>query len=84
MFTSEIEVNHLLSFVDMKTVRENSKFTTSVYHKPTFSRVFINFESFFMPKSYKYALIFTLLHRTFKLCSKFELFHQEIENLEHF
>ena len=83
MFTSEIEVNHLLSFVDMKTVRENGKFTTSVYHKPTFSRVFINFESF-MPKSYKYALIFTLLHRTFKLCSKFELFHQEIENLEQF
>ena len=80
-FTSEMEMNNSLSFLDIKIVRENNKFTTSVYRKPTFSGVFTNFESF-IPNSYKYALIFTLLHRAFKLCSNFELLHQEIENLK--
>ena len=54
---------------------------TSVYRKPTFSGVFTNFESF-VPKSYKYNLLFTLLHRAFKLCSNFERFHQEIDKLK--
>ena len=79
--TSNIEMNNSLSFLDIKIVRENNIFTISVYRKLTFSGVFTNFESF-IPNSYKYALIFTLLHRAFKLCSNFELFHQEIENLK--
>ena len=59
---------------------------TSVYRKPTFSGVFTNFESF-IPKSSKYNLLFTLLHRAFKLCSTFERFeyffeHQEIDKLK--
>ena len=71
----------LKSFFDIKIVRENNKFITSVYHKPTFNGVFTNFESF-IPNSYKYALIFALLHRTFKLRPNFELFYQEIEHLK--
>ena len=74
-------MNNLLSLLDIKIVRENNKFTTSVYRKPTFSGVFTHFESF-IPNSYKYALIFILLHTAFKLCSNFELFHQEIEHLK--
>ena len=54
---------------------------TSVYRKPTFSGVFTNFGSF-IPKSYKYNLLFALLHRAFKLCSNFERFHQEIDKLK--
>ena len=68
-FTSEIEI-------DIKIVRYNNKFTTSFYHKPTFSGAFTNFENF-IPNSYKYALSFTLLHRAFKVCSNFELFHHK-------
>ena len=47
-YTSEIEMNISLSFLDIKIVRENNKFTTSVDHKPTFSGVFTNFESFIL------------------------------------
>ena len=54
---------------------------TSVYCKPTFSGVFTNFGSF-IPTSYKYNLLFTLLHRAFKLCSNSERFHQEIDKLK--
>ena len=40
-----------------------------------------NFEGF-IPVSYKSNLIFILSFRAFKLCSNFELFHQEIFNLK--
>ena len=35
----------------------------------------------FIPKSYKNNKIFTLLHRAFKLCSKFKFFFQGIDEL---
>ena len=68
-------------FLTLKSFEKTTDFTMSIYCKPTFSSVFPNFESF-IPNLYKYALIFALLHRAFKLCSNFELFHQEIENLK--
>ena len=40
-FTSEIEMNNSLSFLDTKIVKENNKFSTSVSRKPTFSGVFV-------------------------------------------
>ena len=76
-----MENENSISFLDIKITRENNKFTTSVYRKPTSNEVFTNFGSF-IPKSYKYNLLFTLLHRAFKLCSNFELFHQEIYKLK--
>ena len=70
-----------MSFLDIKISRDNNKFTTSVYRKLTFSGVFTNFGSF-IPKSYKYNWLFTLLHWAFKLCSIFELFNREIDKLK--
>ena len=80
-FTSEIEEYGSLSFLDIKISRENNKFVTSVYRKPTFTGVFTNFESF-VPDIYKRGLIETLLHRSFRLCSNYENFHREIETLK--
>ena len=80
-FTSEIEENNSISFLESKISTVNNSFSTNIYRKVTFSGVFTNFESF-IPISYKSNLIFTLLFRTFKLCSNFELFHQEILNLK--
>ena len=68
----------LIQYIQYQSLEySNSK----IYRKPTFSGVFTNFKSF-IPNSYKYALIFTLVHRAFKLCSNFELFYQEIEKLK--
>ena len=52
-----------------------------LYRKETFSGVFTNSGSF-IPKSYKCNLLFTLLHRAFRLCSNFEIFHKEINKLK--
>ena len=79
-FTSQTENENSILFLDIKITRDNNKFMTSVYRKPTFSGVFTNFGSF-IPKSYKYNLLFTLLHRAFKLCSNLERFHQEVTSL---
>ena len=65
---SEIEENGSLSFMDIKISRVNNKFATSVYHKPTFSGVFTNFESF-IADMHKRGLLEILLHRCFRLCS---------------
>ena len=80
-FTSEIEENDSVSFLDIKMNLENNKFVTSVYRKPTFTEMFTNFESF-VPDIYKSGLIETLLHRSFRLCSNYENFYQEIETLK--
>ena len=64
-FTSEIEENGSLTLLDIKISRENNKFVTSVYRKPTFTGVFTNFQSF-VPDIYKRGLIETLLHRSFQ------------------
>ena len=80
-FTLEIERNGSLSFLDITVTRENNKFLTSVYCKPTFRGVFTNFESF-IPDMHKRGLIETLLHRNFRLCSSYENFHRVIETLK--
>ena len=67
-FTSEIENENSISLLDIKMSRDNS-------------RVFTNFGSF-IPKSYKYNLLFTLLHRPFKVCPNFELFYQQRDKLK--
>ena len=80
-FKSKIEENSSLSFLDITIVRENNKYVISVYCKPTFSGVFINFESFILEMR-KCGLIETLLYRSFRLCSSYEHFHRKIEMLK--
>ena len=80
-FSVEEEKDNKLSFLDVKVTREDNKFITSTYRKSTFSGVYLNFKSF-VPTEYKHGLIFTLLFRTYTLCSNYTLLHTEIENLK--
>ena len=76
-FTLEFEENDSFSFLDVKTTRRNNQLVTSVFRKATFSDVFTNFKSF-LPVGYKCGLVYTLLHRSFSICSSYEKFHEEI------
>ena len=71
----------MLKFLDVKICRENNKFTTSVFRKPTFSGVFTNFDSF-IPISYRHVLGNTLIFRCFKISSSYEKLHNEIVYLK--
>ena len=68
-FTSEIDDKTSISFLDIKINRDNIRFLTSVYQKPTFSGVFTNFDSY-IPLLYKSGLISSLLYRAFKFFIK--------------
>ena len=46
-FSMETEKENKLSFLGVEVIREQGKFTTTVYRKPTFSGVYSNFESFY-------------------------------------
>ena len=49
----------------------------SVFSKATFSGVFTDCKSF-LPVAYKFGLIYTLLHRSFSICSSNENFCEDV------
>ena len=61
--------------------RSENGFKTSVYHKPTFSGVYSNFNSFIYHE-YKIGLVFTMLFRTFSIFSDFSRFHTAVIHLK--
>ena len=73
-FTSEIEVEGKIPFLDILIDRADEKIVTSVYRKPTFTGVYTHFSSF-LPSMYKIGLLSTLLYRYFSICSTYALFH---------
>ena len=70
-FNLEFKINIYFYFLDVKVTRTNSQLVTSVFQKATFSGVFTNFKSF-IPVAYKFGLVYTLLHRSFCICSSYE------------
>ena len=76
-FTYEKESNTSLPFLDILISRSENGFKTSVYHKPTFSGVYSNFNSFIYDE-YKIGLVFTMLFRTFSIVSDFSRFHIKV------
>ena len=80
-FTSQKEVNGSLPFSDVLISQNKEGFTTAVYHKPTFSGVYSNFNSF-IADEYKHGLIFTLLFRIFSIVLDFSKFHEEVNYLK--
>ena len=77
-FTSEVECDGKLSFLDIDIYRSNGKFNTSVYRKPTFTGLFTNFPSF-IPLTYKRCLVPCLVHCIFNICSSYKNFYTELE-----
>ena len=49
----EEEKNGNLAFLDVEVSQEGNKFATTVYHKPTFSGVYMHSDSF-VPTTYYY------------------------------
>ena len=79
-FTSELEENDVLPFLDIKVIRSGLSFITYVYRKPTFSGMYTNYNSF-LTEIYKTGLVCTLLFRLYTICSDWNLIHSEIEHM---
>ena len=78
-FTKEEEVSGVLPFLDVLVTRNNlGIISTSLYRKPTYSGLYLKWESF-VPKKYKRGLVNCLVHRAWQICSSYENFHKEIK-----
>ena len=82
LFLFEREVNGKLSFLDAEVSRQEGKYVTAVYRKPTFSGVHTHFDSS-LPTDYKVGVIDTLAYRCFKFFSDWTIFHEELNFLKH-
>ena len=82
-FTSEIEQNNSLPFLDILINKTDRGFTSSVYRKPTFTGLTMNFNSF-TPFLYKINLIRTLIHRAYNICSSYFQLHEEFKFMTKF
>lgn len=76
-FSSQQENDNELSFLDIKIKRTINGYKTSIYRKPTFTGVMINWNSL-TSRSYKTALIKCLLNRAWKIVSSYEDLNDEI------
>ena len=59
-FVLENENDRRTFLLDVNVIREQGKFTASVYRRPTFGRIYTHFDSF-LPSTYKTGMILTLL-----------------------
>ena len=80
-FTSEVERNDSLPFLDVNVIRDVNMFMTSIYRKPTFSGVYTNYDSY-LPTIYKQSLVSTLLFRAYTICSNWNLVSCEMNNIK--
>ena len=61
IFTRETEQNNNISFLDISITRQfDNTLATSVYHKPTFTGPYLEWDSF-VPKAYKRGLVTCLV-----------------------
>ena len=66
-FTLEFEENDSFSFLEVKITCSNNQLITLVFRRAIFSGVFAKFKSF-IPVTYKFGLVHTLLHHSFSIC----------------
>ena len=77
----ETEVNNCLPFLDILITWANGSFSTSVFHKPTFTGLYTKYNSF-ITSVYKTGLISSLFNRYFSICSSYFIFDLHLQNLK--
>ena len=77
LFFMEREKENKLSFLDVKVIREEGKFTAIIYQKPTFNVIYGNFENL-LPSVYKFGIVYILVYRCFYICSNWTQFHTDL------
>ena len=80
-FSIEQEKDGKLCFLDVQVSPQEGHFVTTVYRKPTFSAVYMHFESF-LPTIYKFVVIYSLVYCCFKICSDWIKFLEELNFLK--
>ena len=81
-FTIEKQVNNSIPFLDVLISDINNKtLKLSTYHKPTYTGLLLNFNSF-TSRSYKISLIKCLIDRAFKISNNWTSFHNDLSTIK--
>ena len=79
-FTIEKEEKNSLPFLDTRVIRNVDKYVTTIYHKKTFTGVYLNWKSL-TARKYKIGFINCLLNRIWKICTTQEHRDEEVAKL---
>ena len=77
----EKERQNKFSLLDFEVIREQDKFSITIYHKPTCSGVYSNFYSFLL-SVYNFGMVYTFGCRCFCICPDWKKFHAELTFLK--
>ena len=77
-FTIERESDGAIPFLDMLIKREDGKLTSSWYSKPTDTGLVMNYHAL-APRKYKRSVVSGFVHRIYRACSTWDLFHISLE-----
>ena len=77
-FTIEKEIDGKLPFLDMLLMRNGVHLSSTWYNKPTDTGLIMNFHAL-APKRYKRSVVAGFVHRIYRACSSWSLFHQSLE-----
>ena len=80
-FTTEIQNNKCINFLDALVDNSPTTVTTSTFRKPTNTGLYSKWSSF-VPRRYKYNLVNCLLDRASKICSSYESISSEVDNIK--
>ena len=75
------KISDIIRCQDVKIRRSENNFITSIYRKPTYTGLFSKFYAF-SPKQNKENLVYTLTYRAYKICSNFQLLHEQFQFLK--
>lgn len=78
-FTTEIG-DKTIPFLDINLDITNNVLETSVYRKPTYTGLILNFKAH-CPLQWKRGLLATLINRAYNVCSTWKNFHNELDKL---
>ena len=79
-FTYEAAENHQMPFLDVWIDNTEGVLKLSTYRKPPNTGLYINWQSF-VPSSYKFNLVQTLLHRAYSICNLHSLIHEDFQGI---
>ena len=79
-FTYENQIENNLPFLDI-LISNNQNLQALVFHKKTFTGLLFNYFSF-VPNSYRYGLIKTLIDRMYRINSTGTSFDIDLKNLK--
>ena len=80
-FTMETEVNKIIPLLDVLIDNCNNILNTTTYHKPTYSGLLLNFDSF-TSRFYQISLIKCSIDRAYKINNTWASFHNDVTKLK--